>query len=599
MKLPLIYGCFLGLLIPTSCTEQTSQSEGPDQYLSAYQESWLPLYLENSEAQWISNTRIVAGDTTNSHRSQKAGEAIKAFTGSIENIESAKNFLRNESLTDIQRRQLEAILYEAANNPATVADLVKKRIAAENAQTEKLFGFDFQIAGKSVSTNEIDEILRSQTDMSQRLQAWEASKEVGSALKLGLSNLQDLRNRTVQDLDYDNYFAYQVSEYQMTSREMLDLCDQMVSDLWPLYRELHTYARYELAEKYGQSVPEYLPAHWLPNRWGQDWSSMLEVSGLDLDGSLAEKDPSWLVQQAERFYISLGFDPLPESFYSKSSLYPLPEEAAYKKNNHASAWHMDLQDDVRCLMSVVPNAEWYETTHHELGHIYYYISYTNPQVPPLLRDGANRAFHEAVGSLMGLAAMQKPFLTELELIPADAETDQVQLLLKEALNYVVFIPFSAGVMTNFEKQLYEDELTVDQYNRVWWDLVKKYQGIVPPSERDESYCDAASKTHINNDAAQYYDYALSYAILFQLHNHISTNILKQDPSATNYFGSKEVGDFLKTILTPGASMDWRNLLKESTGSELNAQAMMGYFQPLMDYLKEVNQGRSHSLPEAI
>ncbi len=569
------------------------------QYLDQYHEQWLPLYRESAEAAWISNTRIVPDDTTNAYRSQQADEALSAFTGSRENIENATYYLeQGEELAEIEKKQLESILYRAADNPATVEELVKLRIAAENAQTEKLFGFDFTLGDQSVSTNEIDDILRTENDLNQRLRAWEASKEVGAALKDGLEELRELRNQTVSALDYKDYFAYQVSDYGMTSTEMLALCDQMINDIWPLYRELHTYARYQLAERFGEPVPDYLPAHWLPNRWGQDWSAMLQVSGLDLDEELSEKEPEWLVKQAERFYISLGFDPLPPSFYSKSSLYPLPDSVGYKKNNHASAWHLDLQDDIRCLMSVVPNAEWYETTHHELGHIYYYLAYTNPDVPPLLRGGANRAFHEAVGSLMGLAAMQKPFLEGLDLVPQGAQTDEIQLLLKEALNYIVFIPFSAGVMTHFEAQLYQDNTSKDSFNESWWSLVKKYQGIVPPDLRGEEYCDAASKTHINNDAAQYYDYALSYAILFQLHQHIASNILAQDPRSTNYRGSTAVGEFLKSILTPGSSVDWRQLLKETTGSDLNAKAMMEYFQPLMAYLKEQNQGREHVLGES-
>jgi peptidyl-dipeptidase A len=346
-------------------------------------------------------------------------------------------------------------------------------------------------------------------------------------------------------------------------------------------------------------VPEMLPAHWLTNRWGQDWSSIVEVEGIDLDGTLEKKGPKWLVEQAERFYISLGFQPLPNSFYTLSSLYPLPDSSEFKKNNHASAWHLDLENDVRSLMSVVPNAEWYETTHHELGHIYYYMEYTNPNVPPLLREGANRAFHEAIGSMMGLAAMQKPFLEGVGLIESDVETDEMQTLLKEALNYVVFIPFSAGVMTQFEQGLYATDLSEDQFNEKWWALKAKYQGIVPPSERGSKYCDAASKTHINNDAAQYYDYALSFALLFQLHDHIATNILKQDPRATNYYGNKEVGDFLHEMLSLGATKDWRTLMKETTGDDINAKAMLNYFEPLMAYLKELNAGRKYTLPESI
>jgi peptidyl-dipeptidase A len=149
-----------------------------------------------------------------------------------------------------------------------------------------------------------------------------------------------------------------------------------------LYRELHTWARYNLAAKYKvKEIPEYLPAHWLSNRWGQDWSGLVEVKGLNLDSVLKSKSKEWMVEQAERFYVSLGMPTLPKSFYEKSSLFPAPADATYKKNNHASAWHMDYDQDVRSLMSIVPNSEWYETLHHELGHIYYYLCYSNPRFP--------------------------------------------------------------------------------------------------------------------------------------------------------------------------------------------------------------------------
>jgi peptidyl-dipeptidase A len=246
-------------------------------------------------------------------------------------------------------------------------------------------------------------------------------------------------------------------------------------------------------------------------------------------------------------------------------------------------------------MSVVPDTEWYETTHHELGHIYYYLSYTNPNVPILLREGANRAYHEAVGSLMGLAAMQPRYVEAVGLSTGAQKPDPKQLLLQEALNYVVFIPWSTGTMFEFEKALYADNLSPNQWNKKWWELAAKYQGIAPPTVRGEEWCDAATKTHINDDPAAYYDYALSFVLLFQLHDHIARNILHESPRDTNYYGRKEVGDFLKSILTPGGSVDWRELLREKTGSELSAKAMLSYFEPLRAYLAEVNRGRKATL----
>ena len=573
--------------------------EKAELFVSTYNQEYQRLGYEVSKAEWESNTHIVEGDTMNAFNSRTAKETLAQFTGNTENIETTKGYLEHRAeFPDKLNRQLDYILYEAANNPATVADLVKKRIKVETEAVEKLYGYDYQIDGKSVSTNEIDDMLRVETNLDKRLAAWETSKGVGRDLRDDLALLQKYRNETVQPLGYKDYFSYQVSEYGMTSGELRAQMLQIMKELRPLYRELHTWARYELAKKYGvKEIPDMIPAHWMPNRWGQDWTAMVHVEGMDIDSKLKEKEPEWLIKQAESFYVSLGFDALPATFYERSSLYPAPEGAGWKKNNHASAWHMDLDKDVRSLMSIIPNADWYETTHHELGHVYYYMCYSNPDVPIILRKGANRAFHEAVGSMMGLAAMQKPFLEGIGLFPEGQQTDQVQTLLRESLNYVVFIPWSAGVMTEFENALYSENLPPTEYNAKWWELVEKYQGISAPNERSPELCDAATKTHIIDDAGQYYDYAMSYVLLFQMHDYIAREILHQDPHATNYYGSKPVGDFLRKILTPGATRDWRELTREATGTDLSAQAMLRYFEPLTQYLQEQNKGRTYTLPE--
>ena len=587
------------LALLCSCTQPVVQSElanEVDSFLASYTETYLGLQAKSAEADWSLNTKIVAGDSSNSKAYEEAEGKVAEFTGSVEVIEKARRYLEGRAgLNDLQARQLKAILYAAARNPQTKPGLVKARIKADAAQTEALFGFDFKIDGKSVTTNEIDRILEEENDEQVRLAAWNSSKEVGKGLKKGLAGLVSLRNQTVQALGYKDFFQYQVSDYGMTVPEMMAQMRRFARELRPLYRELHTWARYRLAKKFGKDVPELLPAHWLPNRWGQSWGSMVKVEGFDLDGTLSSFKPERLVRQAEDFYVSLGFEPLPGSFYKRSSLYPLPEGTAYKKNNHASAWHMDLQKDVRCLMSVEPNARWWETTHHELGHIYYYIEYTSPRVPPLLREGANRGFHEAIGSLLGLASMQKGFLQGRGLVPVDARVDEIQTLLKEALDFVVFIPFSTGTMTHFEHDLYAAALPVSSYNERWWKYAAEFQGISPPVERGEEFCDAASKTHINNDAAQYYDYAISYILLHQFHRHIARKILGQEPRNTNYYGNKKIGAFLGSILKLGATRDWRTVLQESIGEDISAEAMLDYFAPLLQYLRKENAGRRHTL----
>ena len=597
----------LSLLIPIALISCKPKEKAEDNsaiqkevqtYLDGYNAEYQKLVTASSEGQWILQTHIVEGDTMASHNAAIADEAYAKFTGSKTNIETAQKYLAmKDKLTAIQVRQLEYIRYLAGNNPETAGDVVKNRITATNAQVEKLFGFKYTLNGKPVTTNQLDEILRSSNNMNERLAAWTASKEVGVGLKDGLVELQKLRNESVTPLGYSDFFAYLASEYNMTSEELLELTRSFITDVWPLYRELHTWARYELAEKYNQPVPDYIPAQWLPNRWGQDWTAMVNVEGLDIDPELKKHDAEWVMKQGEAFWMSLGFDALPQSFWEKSSLYPVSADAGYAKNNHASAWHIDLDKDVRSLMSVEANTEWWSTVLHELGHIYYYMSYSNPDVPPVLRTGANRGYHEAFGTMIGLASLQKPLLENQGLIKPGVVTNDTLKLLSEALDYIVHIPWGSGVMTEFEYALYAKNLSPDQYNAKWWELVKQYQGIVPPSPRDEHYCDAATKTHINDDPAQYYDYSISNVLLFQFHDYIAKNILHQDPHATNYWGSKETGDFLRKVMTPGATVDWREHLKASIGSDMSAKPMLDYFMPLMDYLKKQNAGRTYTLPE--
>ncbi len=565
-------------------------------FLQRYNERWRELANQASEAQWLSRTRIVEGDDTNQQRTRAAEEALAAFTGSADNIALARAYMkRKRELPALDVKQLEAVLFNAGASPQTVPELVKRRIEVEARLNETLDGYRFQLQGAETTPNELDAALRNETDLQQRLAVWEASKAVGGALKTDLILARGLRNDVVRALGYKDYFAYMAGEYGMTTAQLSAKVDQIQRELRPLFVELHTWARHELARRHGQPVPDLIPAHWLPNRWGQDWSSLVDVQGYDLDTHLAQREPKWVVEQAERFYVSLGFDALPASFWERSSLYALPANSPFKKNTHASAWHVDYDQDVRCLMSVVANGDWYETTHHELGHIYYYLSYSQPEVPPVLRGGANRAFHEAVGSLMGLAAMQPRFLEAVGIPLGDARPDPMQLLLKEALNYVVFIPWSAGTMFEFERDLYAGELSPDRWNQHWWELTAKYQGIAPPTLRPETLCDAATKTHIVDDPAAYYDYALSFVLLFQLHDHIARQILKQDPRDTNYYGSRAAGAYLRGILEKGATKEWRGVLREATGSDLSARPMLEYFEPLMEWLKRQNAGRKPAL----
>jgi len=569
-------------------------------FLDAYNVKYRALITVDNLAQWKLNTRIVKGDTMSQYQAGLADKVFAKFTGSKENIDSAKKYLGlKDSLTPLQFRQFQIILYNAGNNPEIAGDKVDKRIKIANQLTTLLYGSKFYIDKKSIPIGSIDSILENSQNLSLRLKAWESSKEIGKTLKTGLDSFRDLLNANVTPLGYKNYFDYTSESYDLTGDQMVDLTRGFIVDIWPLYREIHTWARYHLAAKYHQPVPDFIPAQWLPDRWGQNWDHLAKIESMSIDSVLKKHSAEWLAHQGEKFYMSLGFDSLPKSFWENSSLYPAPPDSPYTKNNHASAWHIDLDTDVRSLQSITPTTEYWSTVLHEFGHIYYFLSYSTPEVPYVLRNGANSGFHEAFGTMIGMASLQKPLLESQGLIQKGLVMNDTLNLLNEALNSIVFIPWSAGVMTEFEYNLYSKNLPEDQFNKLWWELVKKYQGIVPAGPRGEEYCDAASKTHTTTTPAYYYNYAIARVLQYQFHQYIADSILHQDPRATNYWGQKDVGAFLKKIMRPGASIPWQENLRTNIHSNISAKAMMDYFKPLLNYLQRINSGRNYTLPEKL
>jgi peptidyl-dipeptidase A len=588
----------------------TSWQSESQALLDWYYPEYQRLYTESAQAAWIAST-----DVSEPHTAARAAadQRFAEMTGAADVIERAPLLLEHRAeLEPLTARQLDRMLFLAAQAPQTVPEIAARRVAAEAEQSARLDGYQFcmtrDAAGtctQPVSTNDIDGVLATSTNLDERLTAWNAAKEVGGVLRDGLVELRSLRNGVAQAMGHDDYFTYMVSDYGMTRAEMMEMLDRLVVETRPLYTQLHCWARYELARRYGVSEPPRLiPAHWIGNRWAQSWPGLVE--GVDMDALITggpghdapAHDAQWIVQQAERFYVSLGYPQLPQTFWERSDLYPVPEGQTREKNDHASAWHVDLDHDVRSLMSVEPNWEWFTTTHHELGHIYYFMSYSRPEVPLLLREGANRSYHEGMGDLILLAASQEPYLREIGLMPESQHIDQTAWLLDSALTGpITFLPWSAGVMSHFEHDLYAENLSPEEFNARWWQYVARYQGVAPPSERPATGCDACTKTHINDDPAGYYDYALANVLVYQLHDHICRQILHQDPHACNYYGHTEVGDFLRTIESPGASRDWREVLREATGHDLTAEPMLEYYRPLMSYLEQQNAGRDCALPE--
>ncbi|MDP2138178.1 MAG: M2 family metallopeptidase [Candidatus Didemnitutus sp.] len=562
--------------------------ERADRFLALVNSAYQAVSTVEANAIWDASTDV---SPVHDAAAETASKARAAFMGNPTLIRETKALLLlRQDLNAITTRQLERLILISAEGPMTNPELTRARITAETAQASTMNGFEFRLHGQPVSVNEIDHLLATTTDLTERRAVWEASKESGKALKDGLIKLRGLRNGVAQEMGFQDYFALQVAGYGMTTEEMVKLNDDFMQVLRPLYLQLHTWAKHELAKKFSQPVPDRIPAHWINNRWSQEWDGL--VGAADLEPYFKDKSPEWIAKASEDFYVGLGFPRLPQSFWDKSDLFPVAADSPRKKNTHASAWHLDLENDLRSLQSIESNSWWFNTNHHEFGHIYYFMAYTNPDVPPLLRTGANPAFHEGFGELTALASAQVPYLKTLGVLPADFQADETAFLLSNALGTgIPFIFWSSGTMTHWEADIYANNLPPEQWNARWWHYVREFQGIEPPAERGEEWCDAATKTHINDTPAYYYSYAIAQVFKFQLHDHIARKILHQPPQSCNYAGNKEVGDFFREIMAKGANTDWRQVLKDTTGEELSTRAMVAYYAPLLKWLEEQNQGR--------
>ena len=580
----------LPVTVLTAAPEPAAQART---FLDMYNRVYQRLYTVVEEANWAALT-----DVTDEHTGRRIGaeQAMAAFVGSDYIIETTRTLLaETNKLDELTVRQLRMIHLLAADAPSTIPDVVNARIAAEARQSATLDGFEFRWqrpgagAVEPITANQIDDLLDSSTNLTERLAVWKASKESGVALKPGLLELRDLRNRVAREMGFSSFFALRAAHFSMSVDELMALNEELVRQTRPLYEQLHCWARHTLAARYGQPVPKLIPAHWLNNRWSQEWPGL--VQSVDLNPLFKDRTPEWIVKSAVTYGESIGLPFVPKSFWEKSDLYELPAGTKRKKNTHASAWNINLDRDVRSLQNVKPDFYWFETAHHELGHVFYDLSYANQDVPYVLRTGASPAFHEAMAETLATPTVQLPYLRQLGVVPADQQFDQTQWLLNAALNQIVFIPWSAGVMASWERDFYDKNLPVEELNQRWWAYVEKFQGVAPPEPRGEEFCDPATKTHINDDPAEYYKYAVAFAIKYQLHLHITRKLLDQDPRNCNFQGNKAVGTFLYKIMRSGATRDWRAIIKEATGEELSGKAMLEYYQPLLTWLKQQNEGR--------
>src|SRR5256714_5037634 len=319
---PFLFLLVFLLLLRGPCAASPVQ-ERADRFLNLTNAGFQALFRVNAEAQWLAVT-----DVTPEHDAAAAatGKAFAAFNGNTAIITEARDLLSHEKeLAPLSVRQLKQLLLNAAEGPMTNPDLVAKRVEAETRQASILNSFEFKLNGQKITANDIDNKLEKSTDLAERKAVWEASKQSGPALKPNLVVLRDLRNGVAREMKYPDYFSLEVASYGMTTNEMLKMLDDWMATLRPLYLQLHTWAKYKLAEKYHQPVPKKIPAHWINNRWAQEWEGLVDAA--NIDKYFAGRTGDWIIKTAEQFYTGLGFSPLPGSFWEKSDLYPVPPDS--------------------------------------------------------------------------------------------------------------------------------------------------------------------------------------------------------------------------------------------------------------------------------
>lgn len=589
----------LGAARATARTAAARKQTPAEKEARAFLEAVTPLLAAvarvEAETSWMAAT-----DASPEHAANRAGaaRAAAAAGGAPSIIERSRSLLAHEKdLDPLTARQLRQLLLSAAEAPATTPALVARRSEAEARQTAVLETFTYCLqprppgrpCARPLGANQVDAVLQGSRDLGERQRAWVASMDLGTSLKTGLIDLQKLRNQIAREMGHASYFALQVADYGMTVDELMTLLDATLAATEPLYRELHCWARHTLARRFGKPVPRFLPAHWVGSRWAQRWPGLVDTA---MDSYFKGSNPETIVSSAERFYTSLGFAALPESFWKRSDLYPVRGGTGRRKAPHGSVWHLDLEQDVRVSLNVEATEQSFGAAHHALGHAYYDLAYARPEVPLLLRRGANRAFHEAIGELARLASAQPAYLRTIGVLPPGVEPQAHPTLLRSALDTLVLLRFAAGTMAHFEHDLYEGEAPPADWQKRWWEHATRFQGVVPPLPRPDGGCDACSKPHLSDDPARYYDHAISTLLSFQLHQHICAGILKQDVHACDYSGHKEVGDFLRGILSLGATRDWREVIEEATGEKLGPRALVAFYAPLAEELAKQNVGRT-------
>jgi peptidyl-dipeptidase A len=450
---------------------------------------------------------------------------------------------------------------------------------------------------KCLSLNDLSRILATSTNPDELLDAWIGWHKISVPMRQKYARFVQLSNAGAKELGFKDTGAMWRSNYDMTPDEFSAEMERLWRQVEPLYISLHAYVRKQLIKKYGKIADRpdgLIPSQLLGNMWAQEWGNVYPIvapadsnQGYDLTGLLKSHNVNELdmVHYGENFFKSLGFAPLPQTFWERS-LFIKPKDRDVVC--HASAWDIDNKDDLRLKMCIEIKDEDFVTIHHELGHNFYQRAYKTQ--PPLFEDSANDGFHEAVGDTIALSVTPE-YLKEVGLLntvpPESADTGY---LLKMALDKIAFLPFGL-LIDKWRWKVFSGEITPEQYNKAWWDLKAKYQGVAPPVERSEADFDPGAKYHIASNTP-YARYFLARILQFQFHRALCEAAGQKGPlHRCSIYKSKEAGARLNKMLSMGKSKPWPDALEAISGQrQMDATAILDYFAPLKKWLDEQNKG---------
>jgi peptidyl-dipeptidase A len=564
-------------------------------FIESANDRLLELILDFSLADWSRATNI----TDDTERiAAKANDRLMSANAQMAKEAARFNGLRLPPDLARQMRLLKLSLVVAP--PANKAE--SSELARILAEMEGIYGKGRYCPNENKENckdlGDLSRIIARSDNPKELEEAWRGWHEISKPIKPLFERYVELSNKGARELGFKDTGSMWRSKYDMTPEAYAKEVDRLWEQVKPLYLSLHTYVRWKLREKYGDIVPADgpIPAHLLGNMWAQQWDALYPMlapkdadPGYDLTRILKDRnvDARQMVKYGEGFFSSLGFAPLPPTFWTRSQfLKPRDREVVC----HASAWHVDYNEDIRIKMCIEINDEDFTTVHHELGHNYYQRAYRNQ--PFLYRDSANDGFHEAIGDTIALSVTPE-YLTKVGLLDKAPDTSKdIGFLLKRALEKISFLPFGL-LVDKWRWQVFAGEVKPEQYNESWWKLRRQYQGIAPPAVRDEVQFDAGAKYHVPGNTP-YSRYFLAAILQFQMHRGLAQVAGCKDPlHRCSIYGNKEAGAKLEKMLAMGASKPWPEALEAGTGQrEMDATAMMDYFAPLKKWLDEQNKGKA-------